>query len=274
MPIAFLNRARGSESRAFDTDVLSWRDAVVTNGGSVSLARLIVVDQFVFSEKAAGTWALTDDYWGFWAENAAQALTSLKQRRLATAVNTPTFTTDRDYTFDGATSYIDTGFVPSTAGVAYTSTLQRVAVYERTNVTSTGAAAGVSQATNNRVVIVPRSSGANMTAQMNTTVTAPTFTLPASNSQGLSAVSRANSATTILGYKNGARLTDSTGQTATSNIQSVALFIGGNNNSGSLNLGRAAALGFIGIGAPLSDAQELAQYNAVQAWATSVGAQV
>ena len=62
--IRFLNRSRGGGARAFDSDVLAWRDAVVANGGSVSLARLVVVDQFVFAEKAAGLWALTDDYRG------------------------------------------------------------------------------------------------------------------------------------------------------------------------------------------------------------------
>lgn len=71
MPITLLNRMRGGGDRAFDADVLAWRDAVVANGGSVSLARLIVVDRFVFNEKASGTWTLTDDYLGFWAENAA-----------------------------------------------------------------------------------------------------------------------------------------------------------------------------------------------------------
>ena len=91
MPISHLNRVRGGADRAFDADVLSWRDAVVANGGSVSLARQIVVDQFVFSEKEAGNWALTDDYLGLWAENAAQALTSLKQRRLATALQEQAF---------------------------------------------------------------------------------------------------------------------------------------------------------------------------------------
>lgn len=257
-----------------DPDVVLWRDAVVSNGGTVSAARLVVVDAFIKAERAAGAYDLTDDYWGLWAENAGQALTSLKQRRLAVAVNSPTFTTDRDYTFNATTNYINSGFIPSTAGIAYTSAQQRLAVYERTNLQSTGTSAGVSVATNNRATIMPRSSASAMTAQLNTTSTTPTFTLPANNSQGLSAVSRAGSATTILGYKNGVRLTDSTGQTAATNIQNIALFIGGNNNSGSLNQGRACSVGFVAIGAPLSDAQEAAQYANVQAWATAVGAQV
>ncbi len=274
MPIQFLNRVRGGGSRAFDSDVLSWRDAVASNGGSVSLARLIVVDQFVFSEKASGAWALTDDYWGFWAENAIQALTSLKQRRLASAVNSPVFTADRDYTFDAVSNYINTSFIPTTHGINYTGANQRIAVYERTNISGTSAvSAGASVATTNRISIIPRSSGSNMSGNVNTNSTTPTFTLPAADSRGYSVLSRANSLTTLAGYKNGGRLTDFVG-TASTNGQNIAVYIGANDNLGTPNLFRGASVGLLAMGAPLSDAQEAAQYAAVQAWATSVGASV
>jgi hypothetical protein len=87
MPIAFLNRARGS-TRAFDPDVLAWRDAVIAKGGSVSLARLIVVDQFVFSEKTAGLWPLTDDYLGFWSSIESVAVLSVTPRDATSVVAT------------------------------------------------------------------------------------------------------------------------------------------------------------------------------------------
>jgi hypothetical protein len=46
------------------------------------------------------------------------------------------------------------------------------------------------------------------------------------------------------------------------------------NNVGTAAGFRASSVGFDVVGGPLSDAQELAQYNAIQAWATSVGANV
>lgn len=273
MPIAFLNRALGGASRAFDTDVLSWRDAVVANGGSVSLARLIVVDQFVFSEKAAGTWALTDDYWGFWAENAAQALTSLKQRRLATAVNTPTFTADRDYTFDGSTNYIDTGFVPSTHAVAMTGTSQRIGVYERTNVNAARNAIGCSATASRRMTLTPRS-GTAAFANLNTAGGTNGLALWTVDSRGFKAVSRAGGSLTVKGYDRGVVLPDAVAGSVGTTLPEYSVFIGGVNDTGLLSSARASAVGFAVVGAPLSDAQELAQYNAMQAWATSVGAQV
>ncbi|MDB5487501.1 MAG: hypothetical protein JWQ58_1216 [Reyranella sp.] len=273
MPIDFLNRVRGGSSRAFDSDVLSWRDAVVVNGGSVSLARLIVVDQFVFSEKTSGAWALTDDYWGFWAENTAQALTSLKQRRLATVVNSPVFTADRDFTFDGTTNYINSGFIPSLHGVNYKTTDQRLAVYERTNVSAAGLNAGVQTGTTNRVGLVARS-GSTMVGTINNGGVAASFTISPADSRGLKAVSRAGGGTIAAGFDRGVRLTDATGFTTGANIQNIALFIGALNNAGTPGSFRANALGFAAIGGPLGDAQEAAQYAAVQAWATSVGANV
>lgn len=272
--VQFLNKARGGGlARAFDSDVLAWREQVVLNGGGVSLARLIIIDQFVFSEKASGAWALTDDYWGLWAENSAQALTSLKQKRLASTVNTPTYTADRDYTFDGTTNYINTGFVPSTHGVAYTGANQRLAAYERTNVSASAYAAGTRVGTSPAIGLIPRGS-TSMTGVVNNTGGSASFVLGVADSRGLKAVSRAGG-TTALGYDRGVRLTDVTGLTiGGSTSPSVPLFIGAYNSSNTPISLRAASIGFVAIGGPLSDAQELAQYNAVQQWATSIGAQV
>ncbi|WP_439614563.1 hypothetical protein [Reyranella sp.] len=272
MPITFLNRVRGvGGSRAFDSDALAWEAAVIANGGSVSLARRVVVDQFVFSEKASGAWTLTDDYWALWGENAAQSLTSLKQLRLATTVNSPTFTPDRDYTFDGLSNYIGTGFVPSTHGVNYTGANQRIAAYERANLSASGVAAGARVGTSSSISINPRTSG-SMTGSANHTAGSVSFILGVADSRGLKAISRAGG-TTALGYDRGVRLADATGLTiGGSTAPGQSVYIGAFNSSGSAISFRAASVGFVVIGGPLSDAQELAQYNAVQAWATAVGA--
>ncbi len=273
MPVAYLNRVRGGVGRAFDADVLSWEAAVVAAGGSVSLARRIVVDQFVFSEKASGAWALTDDYWGLWAENAVQALVSLKQRRTASTVNTPAFTADRHYAFDGAASYINTGFVPGTHGINYTGASQRIAAYERVNLASSGAAAGARTGTSSSISISPRNAG-SLTGSTNHTAGAVNFILSPADSRGFKAISRAGG-TTALGYDRGVRLTDVTGLTiGGSSAPTVALFIGAFNSSDTPVSFRAASIGLVAIGGPLSDVQELAQHNAVQAWATSIGANV
>lgn len=254
-----------------DASVALWRDAVVANGGTVSAARLSIINTFVIAEVASGAWDLTDDYWSFWAENAVQALTSLKQRRLATAVNSPTFTADRGYAFNGTTNYINTGFIPSTHAVAMTGTSLRIAAYERVNLASSGVAAASFNFSATNLSVTPRASD-RIFARINSDVlqTAATVT----DSRGLTAVQR--SASVYASYKNGS-LVAFVGPPASeaSTLPSAILFIGASSsNAGTPMSFRAGSEGFVCAGAPFSAAQELAQYNNVQAFATAVGAQV
>lgn len=263
--------AAASAGGGRDADLAAWAAAVVANGGTVSAARAVIVGQFIGAEKDSGAWALTDDYWGLWGESAAQGLTSLKQRRLATAVAAPTFTTDRGYAFNGTTQYLDTGFIPSTHGINCTGTDQRLGVYERSNVNSTGLSAGVVEATARALTLTNRNS---TTAQGRANTASQSFTLGVADSQGLKAVSRASGGLTVKLFDRGVKLTDSTAAATATAAPTRAIYIGAYNNAGTAASFRAASIGFAVVGGPLSDAQELAQYNAVQAWATSVGANV
>lgn len=252
-------------------EVLAWEAAVVTNGGAVSVARRLIVNQFILAEKSDGTWSQTDDYWALWGESAAQSLTSLKQRRLATAVNSPTFTTDRGYDFDGTTQYINTGFSPSTHAVAMTGTSLRIAAYERVNLASSGVAAASFNFSATNLSVTPRASN-RIYARINSDIlqTATTVT----DSRGLTAVQR--SASVYASYKNGS-LVAFVGPPASeaSSLPWAILFIGASSsNAGTPMTFRAGSEGFVCAGAPFSAAQELAQYNNVQAFATAVGAQV
>lgn len=258
-----------------DADLTSWIAAVVSNGGTVSADRAAIVGGFIGAEKAAGTWALTDDYCVLWAENATQALTSLKQRRLATAVAAPTFTTDRGYAFDGSTQYIDTGFVPSTHAVAMSTDSVHAEVYERTDLSSAAgsAALGVSSGSNRLIRVQPRNSG-NSLAGVNSA--AATFTLPASTSLGLTQAGRSGAlATTAYGAKNGVTMTRTVDPSALgASLPEHSFYIGGLNSSGTYGNGRACSVGYVAWGAALSEAQRLARYNNVLAFATAVGANV
>jgi len=258
-----------------DPDVLAYADAVVTNGGTVSTARYPILTAFVGADKAAGAWGLTDDLWPLWAENEIQALTSLKQRRLATAVNSPTFTADRGYEFNGTTQYIDTGFIPSTHAVAMTATSVRVAVYERANVAGNTYAAGVANTSNRRLSVIPRTA-AGTSAQGEANSAIGTFTLPAADSRGYTPIARnGGTAADCVAYKNGVAMTRTADPAAFGATLPVSsLYIGGINSAGTLGSARASSIGFVSCGAALSAAQELAHYNAVQAFATAVEANV
>lgn len=254
-----------------DQSLAAWVSAVVANGGSVSPARANIVARFIAAEKASGAWALTDDYWVLWAENATQALTSLKQRRLASAVAAPTFTTDRGYAFNGTSQYLDTGFIPSTHGVNCTGTNQRIGVYERTDVSSSGVSAGTVDAAARCLLIVNRN-GTVATGRAN--AAGVNFTLGTADSRALKVTSRAGGGTTIKLYDRGVKLTDGAATSPGSAAPTRSIYIGAVNNAGTAASFRAASIGFVVVGGPLSDAQETAHYDAVQAWATAVGANV
>ena len=273
MAITFLGVRGGASPRAFDADVLLWEAAVIANGGSVSLARRIIVDQFVYSEKLSGLWSITDDYLGLWAENPVQALTSIKQLRLATALNLPTFVTDRHYLFDGTSSYIDTGFIPGTHGISMATASVHIETYERVDVGTNSVSVGCGSSGSRAFSIRPRVAG---NASLSANTGSATYTLPASTSLGLTQTGRNGPLVTdVYGAKNGVDMTRTADPSAAgASLPVDPISIGCLYSSGLAQSFRAASIGFVAYGAALDGAKRLARYNNVQAWATSVGAQV
>jgi hypothetical protein len=257
-----------------DADVLSWRDTIVAAGGSISVAMLSIASRFVADEKASGAWPLTDDYWPFWGENLIQATVSLKQRRTVTLVNAPVFTARRHFATDGTSRYLNTGFIPATHSVAATTQNTRLAIYLRENLSGNLYAAGASSSSNRTLRVRPRNASV---AYLDVNSSSGTYTLPAATSAGYTAGSRdAASGANSYAYKNGVAMVQAVAPTAfgSASLPIVPILVGGYNNAGVFTSPRATSIGFMTVGATLSAAQELAQYNAVQAWATAVGANV
>ncbi len=257
-----------------DADVLSWRDTIVAAGGSISIATLSIASRFVAAEKASGAWGLTDDYWPFWGENLIQATVSLKQRRTVTLVNAPVFTARRHFATNGSSSYLDTGFIPSTHKIAASTHNVRLAVYLRDNLSGNTYAAGAVSSSNRTLRARPRNGSV---AYLDANSSSGTYTLPAATSAGYTAGSRdAASGANSYGYKNGVAMVQAVAPTAfgSASLPVVPILVGGYNNAGVFAGPRATSIGFMTVGAALSAAQELAQYNAVQAWASALGANV
>lgn len=248
--------------------VSAWASAVVANGGSVSAGRVTALNTLVSSLLTAGTWELYDDIYLLAAESETQALTSLKQRRLATATAAPTFTTDRGYAFNGTSQYIDTGFIASTHAVAMTGSDMRIASYERTNLASVGYTAGAFTASTSNLRIRARN-GANA-AQGNLNSSALSFTN--SNSLATVAISR-TAGGTFEGWYRGASL-GTASPTSETSLPTHAIYIGAFNNAGTAASFRAASVAVVTVGASFSSAQEAADYTAWQDFLTVIGAQV
>lgn len=273
MVFRYLNRPRGGSTSAYDADVILWWQAVIANGGSVSATRLGIVNTFVVSEKNAGLWSLTDDYWGFWAENSVQALTSLKQRRLATAVNSPTFTADRDYATNGTTSYINLNFVPSTHALSMSTNSVHAEIYERANVAGNTVAMGATSNSYRSIALGPRrSNGTDAICDGNSA--GATYTLPAATSVGLTQSGRNGSLTTdAYGAKDGADMPRTvTPSGVGASLPAQALLVGAFNNNGTPAILRASSYGYAACGAALDSTQRAARFVNVDAWRSAVGA--
>jgi len=254
---------------AIDIDAARWIAAV--GQANVSGARGRLVSDTIRALKGAGVWNALDFLPVLCAENTASALVDWKNLRTMTATNSPTFTTDRGYAFDGATSYINTGFIPSTHATSATGTSQMIGVYERTNVASTGRAFGANVVTPTQSVHILPYNGSSAFATINTTNVA--YVTGFADSRGL--IVAAATGTAGAGYKNGVAGLTPTLTSPGSSLVNIALFIGGYNQGGSLSLPRASTLGYCMFGANAwAAAQHAAFYNAMQQYMIRLGAAV
>jgi hypothetical protein len=81
-----------------------------------------------------GVWTKLDFLHVYGTQDATNALLNLVSSSFsATLVNVPSFTADQGFTGDGSTSYINTGFNPSTAGGNYTQNNASFGMYDRTS---------------------------------------------------------------------------------------------------------------------------------------------
>jgi hypothetical protein len=93
-----------------------------------------IIDDLVAALKAGSVWSKLDVFYVFAAHNAGASLVNWKNPGTfdATLTNAPTFATDRGYTGDGSTNYIDTNYAPATNGVQYTQNSCHLSVWDRT----------------------------------------------------------------------------------------------------------------------------------------------
>lgn len=248
-----------------------WFNAATANGGSPSTTRRDLNIGLIQSYQQDGSWFLMDDLWMLVAEDQPSALTSWKTRTLATVVNAPTFTIDRGYTFNGTTQYILTNLAVQKSAWNAAIPAFRMAVYERTNQISTGASAGHSSG-NNTKMIKPRNTSTALLAFAESGQ--GTYTISA-ESRGYWVVSRAAGSTSLPAYYAGSLISTQT-VTAGTTIDSTASFaIGARNDAGTINTFRSATEGLLEWGAQaFSSGQEGTHYTALQAYMTTLGANV
>jgi hypothetical protein len=129
-------------------------------------ARTLLIDTLITSLVDAGVWAKLDALYVFAAADSQAALLNWinPTGTAASAVNSPTFTANRGYAGDGATSYIDTN-LPLTSGPNYTLNDASAFAWSLTESAETAAIVGTIASTpaQTRMEIIPNASGSLIT---------------------------------------------------------------------------------------------------------------
>lgn len=226
-------------------------------------ARKVLIDKAVKALKAEGIWSKLDGLWLTAAADSQAAKVNWIDPGTydLTAVNSPTFTADRGYQGDGATSYLDTGmsdgslthFMRDDASMFAWGTLEHTGV---------GVDAIIGSANLNRFYLWDRNASNLMRARLHDP-SADSATV--ATALGSVAGNRASSTSKTL-YKDGtvAATIASTSDTAT--VGALYLLRRSTNYNGASRVGAAA------IGAALTDSQHQALHDAVEGYMVGVGA--
>lgn len=250
-----------------DPDALLHKVAVVAAGGTVSDGRLALESTLIGGLKTASVWPLLDRLWLLAAENSQSALIDFVARASATAVNSPTFTTDRGYAGNGTSSYLNSNYTPSTNAVALSQNSAHLALYT----TDTAGTRGSCGMDGNPALhlFAPFGNGA-MFARINDG--SGGAGLGTALGAGLFVGNRTAAANTLY-YVNGASIGTDAVDVSTG-LSVLPLYVGALNTSGGPSNLTARRNGIFGVGGSLGASGIVAYSAAINAHMTSIGANV
>ncbi len=220
-----------------------------------------------------GVWSLLDALYILAADVSGNALTNLKSSSFSLTVNgTMTFTANTGYQSNGvATSNLDTGFTPSTAGGVYTQNSASFGGYSLTNST-TGLSAtplgSLDSGGTHRALFLPQNGSSNALVAVNTGGTGAAAN---TQHQGMWVATRTASNLQNL-YKNGSALIADTVNTSTGLPNRSILIFARNNTTADFPYPDQMSAAFIGGG--LNVAQSLQLSNRINTYMTALSINV
>jgi len=124
-----------------------------------TLTRMVLINSLIGSLITAGVWSKLDAFYMLAAVDAQSSLLNwVSTSYNLTAVNSPALVADRGYTGDGSTSYLDTGFNPTTAvGAKFVQDSAHMGLWSRTDLQNAAASSfdmGQTNAQIDRIVSV------------------------------------------------------------------------------------------------------------------------
>jgi hypothetical protein len=233
------------------------------------------IETLINALRTAGVWAKLDVFYVMAAHDAQAA--RLNWRNPATfalsAVNSPTFTTDRGYAGNGSSSYLNTAWDAATNGVLYTQNSASMFAWCRTS-RANGAFGliGTENTTGSQsyMSIANKWSDGNYYISINNTSAGSIPAAASADSAGLFHVNRSTSSA-IQFYKNGSFVSQNTSSTSQT-LRTEDVPILARRRDGVLDRYSTDQVIFAGLGASLSSTEATDLYNALNAYKTAVGA--
>lgn len=223
--------------------------------------RKALINNLIAALISAGVWPKLDAFYVTAAHASQAALLNWKSTSYnLTATNSPTFATDRGYTGDGATSFLDTAAVRN-ALANYAQNSASIGAWVRNNVASS-TARSIGASTANLARILPRSAGGAAIVYANDTAALTIAGI--TTSAGLTVANRSGASARQV-YKNGASIGSDTQASASLGAETLYLLRDGTNYST-----HQIASAF--IGASLTAGEHLALYNALNTYLVAIGA--
>lgn len=276
MPVTFIQSGRFGAGSGYSYTNAEAATLVAAMSSAPDDTRKGVIDTCIGAIKTAGVWTKLDCLWILAAHDSQAALLDWKNLSDATAVNSPTFTTDRGFTGDGSTSYINTNFTPSTDGVNYTQNSACMGAYLNagtdTAVSGPNSIGFNSNSNARQSRIEPWRSatgGATVRVRMNDATATTVGTI--ATRFGLTASNRSAS-NAVQVYRNGSSI--GTSAVTSAALGTIDAYILGFNDAGLLtgqNDNRCAAAF---VGGSLTSTEHADLFTAIEAYLDAVGAGV
>lgn len=234
-------------------------------------AQLMKVDRLVRRLKREGVWGKLDSLFLFAAHHEQAARIDLtKPSRVATLHASPAFAQSRGFSFDGAASYLGTGFNPFAHAQRLTGTSGFHGLYQRTEDAINTACYGASLGSTRNISMFTRTTFGEVQAALNHAGSGATYSVPSST--GLSIYQRDGSTARI--YRNGVQAGLSSPPSTGSVLVDLELFIGCRNSSSGAGSFRAYECSLWVAGGVMTAEQQLAFSQTVHRYLDEIGATV
>lgn len=264
-PVSTLGGTSLIAATAFSTETLALIARFTT---PPTYGRVVLINTLIGSLVTAGVWSKLDTLYVMAAADAqAASLNWVSTSYSLTAVSSPTFTADRGYAGDGVSSYLRTGFVPSTAGGQFVLNSAHLGAWSRTDSQSNGALIGARASFSSKnSSIIPRDAS-NLSYVAVNFAGAGSYTV--TTSLGHFVVNRSG-ASAQQGYQNGASGTSTT--SASDAITDLEVYGLALNQAGSAAARTNRQVAAMHIGGSLTAQNVSDMYTALLTYMQGVGA--